>query len=430
MRSLPRNDQQPPGQQQLSRRLVPAQRRQLQQRLLHLRLEAHLQDPRRLGGIGAVAALVRAPRPPRPGAQRPVGVAFQLRGARVRRSQPREALDRRRAHPSQLHAPARQRLHPGATDRHGRIAGGAGQLEVRNLQHDRPVRLRQRVEALRHDLHQGAAAALHDAHPVGLRVAVGDARRRRGRRLVPVASSVRVVAIPGGGLGHGRHRSVALGRARGLDVLQLVVVADPGDEVRVAVAVARPHRRRPEAWDQRGRDPLPRPLLGEGAVKMEAQVVELRGRLPLELRRRVDTRGRKRHELHRGRGRDVVGPHVPRSLANAAVDVVGEVAAEIRRDVLGAAAGGDVQVARAGGDEVHVGEHRLVHAPTTRAVAQAGVVAGEVVVAGDGQARDRVVGAVRVGDVVDQGEAGVAARGADAVARVVVERVVQRADGS
>ena len=57
---------------------------------------------------------------------------------------------------------------------------------------------------------------------------------------------------------------------------------------------------------------------------MEAEVVELRARLPLEVHGRVGGQGLERQKLHRGGRQDIVGTNVPGNLANSSIDVRGD----------------------------------------------------------------------------------------------------------
>jgi hypothetical protein len=83
----------------------------------------------------------------------------------------------------------------------------------------------------------------------------------------------------------GGHRAVKLGLARGLDVFQPVVEGGAGFDVLIEPAVAGANRAagRDLAGDQAVVQLDPRAGLGRGAVEVEAQVVDLVGRLPGDL---------------------------------------------------------------------------------------------------------------------------------------------------
>ena len=88
---------------------------------------------------------------------------------------------------------------------------------------------------------------------------------------------------------------------RRVHVLQTVVVPHPVREARVEPGVRLPQRRRAETRDQRRRQPRPRAVRRRAPVDVEAEVVQLRARPPLQRHRRVRRDRRERHQLHRRR---------------------------------------------------------------------------------------------------------------------------------
>ena len=89
---------------------------------------------------------------------------------------------------------------------------------------------------------------------------------------------------------------------RRVHVLEAIVVALPVHQAAVAPDVGLAQGRRAQPGDEGRGETRPRPLGRRPAVEVEAEVVELRARLPRELHRTV-RRGRlERHQLHRGGG--------------------------------------------------------------------------------------------------------------------------------
>ena len=180
-------------------------------------------------------------------------------------------------------------------------SGEAGLGEVEEAGDEEPLRavlLGERVEAARAQLEGDARArALDDAERDVGRIAVrGPAGRRRHLRRARAALRR---SAPGGparrrcarsGEWRRRHRPVRRHPARPVHVLETVEVRRPVAQAAVEVAVALALRRGAEARDERLRQPLPGAVHRQPAVEVEAEIVQLRSRLPLDEHRRVEAR--------------------------------------------------------------------------------------------------------------------------------------------
>ena len=175
----------------------------------------------------------------------------------------------------------------------------AGDEELR-----RPVGLLLGVEAAGHELERHAGGgALEDAQRLLLRLAVrlerrglGLGLRGAGRRLLGATTAASLATATAAATarlrdaGHrgrgdgpvGRHAAVAV------HVLEPVEVRRPVDEAGVHVAVLLALGRGAEPGDHRRVEPRPGAVRRRAPVQVEAEVVQLRRRLPLHQHRRVE----------------------------------------------------------------------------------------------------------------------------------------------
>ena len=268
---------------------------------------------------------------------------------------------------------------PGAACRQSGVSGVGEVEEAGDEEALRAVLLGQGVEAPRPQLEGHArAGAVEDAQRNVTRIAMrgpggrgttsfragfGRPWRRRGlggrrprrRRARPSEWS-------------GRDGPVRRRTGRPIHVFETVEVRRPIAQARVEVAVALAFRRGAEAGKERGREPSPRAVRGRAPIEMEAEVVELRSRFPLDRHRRVETPRPERGETNSRRRREVlVRPDVPPRavVPRLAVDIVGEGLACAGVERVGADL--EVKVDRGGGrDEVVRGRPAPQTAPATR----------------------------------------------------------------
>ncbi len=186
---------------------------------------------------------------------------------------------------------------PGAA---GRERGEAGLGEVEEAGDEQPLRAvlpGERIEAARPQLERDARARALDARagtrPSDPRDAVqrGVASVSSSRRLPPRPASRRLSGLSGAGERRRGHGPVRGDSAAPVDVLEPVEVRRPVAQARVEVASSACRRARSRARGSGlGCQPLPGPVHRQAAVEMEAEVVQLRARLPLHQHRRVEAR--------------------------------------------------------------------------------------------------------------------------------------------